>query len=159
MNRLRSNIIIKLSFFFFLNALIVADCKEKVDLQKEAYKIPTNHYIKLFNYPNSSLSKFSIEGGSNTHVVFYKYNKIELSKCNDCGNPFIALKIDPSVSVFNYTSSGELKNAHAIRGQTSRITHGIDCFSNSFGGRLLNKRTATSRGLSLPSYQLAVPFQ
>lgn len=121
MNRLSNNTIIKLSFFFFLNALIVAGCKEKVDLQKETYEILTNHYIKLFNYPNSGFSKFSIEGGSNTYVAFYTYNKIELSQCNDCGNPFIAFEVDPSLSEFNYTSPTELKNAHAIRGQTSSI--------------------------------------
>ncbi|WP_428658049.1 hypothetical protein [Runella sp.] len=129
----------KAPFIFFLIIFIFLGCKEEVE-PREMYEMLNNRSIKVINYSNSGWNKFSIEEGTNKHVAFYTYDRIDLSQCNDCGNPFIAFEVDPSLSEFNYSSSQEFENIHAISGITSSIAGPIayPIHSGSISGKKIN---------------------
>ncbi len=92
MNRFTNSKFIKTSLYVILGAFILTGCKEKVDLPKETFDILANHSIKLVNYTNTPWNRFSVEGGSNKHVVFYTHNLIDLKHCNDYGILSLPLK-------------------------------------------------------------------
>lgn len=119
MNNLTNKKAIKASFFFILAALIVGGCKEKEIWPKETYEMLNKRSIKLANF--SGWSPYSFEESPNKHVAVYTNRFMDLSQCNDCGNPFIAFEVDPLLSEFRYSSAQDLENIHAISGTTSSI--------------------------------------
>ncbi|RDB05513.1 hypothetical protein [Runella aurantiaca] len=121
MNNFANSKVIKLSFFVLLAVLMLAGCKEKEVWPKETYEMLNKRSIKLVTYNNSSLSQFSFEESANKHVAVYTNQFMDLSQCNDCGYPFVAFEVDPSLSEFSYSSAQELENIRAISGQTSSI--------------------------------------
>lgn len=137
MNNSANSKVIKLSFFALLVALIVAGCKKKDIWPKETYEMLNKRSIKLVNYPNTIWADFSFEESPNKHVAIYTNQFMDLSQCNDCGHPFIAFEVNPSLSEFRYTSPQELENIRAIRGQTSSFfgPYAIPIRSGSITGK------------------------